>query len=334
MKVVIPPGRSGDILATIAIGAEYFDAWEQHALPGWRDYCERHGLGLIAFDDDLIARDHTTWKKPTWQKLLIADAVAQRLPSVRSVCYLDTDILVNPTAPNIFDACRPDCIGLVSFRHNTPYPLEEALRRMVFLRHTHYSRSYPLDSSVFLSLERLYGFHGLPVQPDEACAGLIVFNVANHAALMKGWFAKYDRHIDSVTGGGDQTHVNFEIQNYGKVAWLDYRFQAMWTLEMAWKYPFLYARGAGNAPEVVRECIEASLFTNYFLHFAGSWYESEMWQVGGVLQSPALRDVFAAFGEYRAIPVTGEPVGVVKPSAADPSIARVPAATPLRQSHV
>jgi hypothetical protein len=311
MRVLIPPGRSGQILATIAIGASYYDVWHRHAMPGWRRYCTRHGLGLVAFDDDLIARDHPRWKKPTWQKLLVGNAVSQLLPSARQVCYLDTDILVNPTAPNIFDGWDPGTFGLISFRHNTPYPLESALRRMAFLRHTYYSSRYPLDSSLFISLQRLYEFHGLPPQKDEACAGVIVFDVANHAALMTEWFGKYDRTIQNITGGGDQTHVNWEIQNHGRVTWLDYRFQAMWTLEMPWKYPFLYDRERNSDPALVRQCIEASLFTNYFLHFAGSWHESDMWTVGGVLESPETLAVLEAFRTYEATPVTGEPVGSI-----------------------
>jgi len=311
MKVMIDPGPSGNVIATIAIGEAYYHAWESCALPTWRLYCERHGLGLVVADDDLIARDNPVWKKATWQKLLLADTLRRVAPAVTSVCYIDTDFLVNPWAPSIFDGYNPSRIGMVSFRHNTPYPLEAVLRRMAFLRHSQYSNSYPLDSSLFISLERLYAFHGLPAQPDEACAGLLVFNVTHHADVMRGWFGKYDQRIESVTGGGDQTHVNYEVQNAGLVQWLDYRFQAMWTLEMAWKYPFLY-ESRWNDPALVRACVEGSLFTNYFLHFAGSWHESDMWQVADVLGSPEVQARFAAFQAYEQTPVTGEPVGVIK----------------------
>jgi len=321
MRVLITPGKTGDVLATIAVGDRYYGRWHTHALPGWRRYCERHGLGLVVFDADLIPVDDPTWKKAQWQKLLIGDALARSLPAARNVCCLDTDILIAHAAPNIFDSYRPEAFGLVSFRRNTPYPLEPVLRRMAFLRHTYYTSKYPLDSSLFISLERLYDYHGLPPQDDEACTGVIVFNVANHAELMKDWFAKYDRHVQSITGGGEQTHVNFEIQNHGKVIWLDARFQAMWTLEMAWKYPFLYDRDRYGDPQLIRACIEASLFTNYFLHFAGSWHESDMWTVGRVLESRSAQSTFEAFREYEQTPVSGEPVGVKnsKESATNPT---------------
>ena len=126
-------------------------------------------------------------------------------------------------------------------------------------------------------------------QNDLFCAGLFVFNVLEYHSIMKEWFMKYSRDVSTITGGGDQPIMNFEIQNYGKVNWLEYKFQSLWLYEMAWKYPFLYQnRGFDNG--IIKQCVEASLFTNYFLHFAGSWYESEMWKIDGILQSNEMQN--------------------------------------------
>ena len=71
-------------------------------------------------------------------------------------------------------------------------------------------------------------------------------------------------------------HKNVFYIKYNKISWLDFRFQVMWLLEIAWKYPFLYKlRKKKN--DIITDCIEASLSTSFFLHFAGSWYESNMW---------------------------------------------------------
>lgn len=312
MKVVIRPGQSGNVLATIAIGETYYRTWYKHAFPNWQRYCERHGLGLVAFDSDLIRQDDPFWKKPTWQKMLMGKVLRSELPSVCNVCYLDTDVLVNHTAPNVFDAWDSATVGLVSLRRNLPYPYEQVLRRVAFLRNKFYDSQYPLDSALFISLENLYQYHGLPVQEDEACAGMFVFNVEHHADLMSAAFMKYDRTLQSITGGGDQTHFNYEIQSSAKVSWLDYRYQAIWLFEMAWKYPFLYDYGRNNK-ELINECVEAALFSNYFLHFAGSWHESEMWKVGGVLASQHKREKFQGYAEYLKVPVTGQPVGQIIP---------------------
>lgn len=312
IQVLIDPGETGNVIATVAIGKPCFSAWMEYAFPTWKRYCERHDLGLIAFDDHLVPEDSKIWKKPTWQKLLVGQHVRREFPDIVNVCNLDTDILINYTAPNVFDSYDPDTIGLVSLRSNLPYPHDQVLRRLAFLRNRHYDKDYPLDSALFISLDRLYGMHGLPRQEDETCTGFIMFNVSNHSDIMSEWFGKYDRHLISITGGGEQTHVNYEMQNWGKISWLDYRFQAQWTYEMAWKYPFLYRAGPGQE-ELVRECIEASLFTNYFLHFAGAWHESEMWTAVGVLDRAESREAFEGFREYEQVPLTGEPVGAIKP---------------------
>ena len=313
MKVILPLGRTRDLIATIAIGQAYYSDWEKYALPSWTEYCHNNGLGLVVFDRGLISADEIKWKKATWQKLLIGETLISSGIDANNVCYLDSDILINPFAPNIFNNYDSTTIGLTSKRKNLPFPLEEVLRRIAFLRHNCYDKKYPLDSALFMSLEQLYGYHGLKVQEDEACMGLIVFNVDNHSKLMHSWFDKYDRTVRSLTNGGDQTHTNFEILNWGKVSWFDYRFQAIWVYEMAWKYPFLYDYGRENKP-LIRKCVEAALHQNYFLHFAGSWHESNFWKLGDFLSSDIEKKKLENYHKYLQNPVTGMSVGMVKPN--------------------
>lgn len=311
MKMILEPGISGNFLSTIAIGGAYYDLWEKKALPSWLLYCRRHDLGLIVFNQDLIDEGEASWKKATWQKMLIGEHLLQAGIRVKNICYLDTDILINPTSPNIFDGYDETSIGLTSIRKNLPYPYDEVLRRLAFLRHTFYDSEYPLDSALFMSLEQLYGFHGMETQPDEACMGLIVFNAANHSRLMRGWFDKYDRSVKSVTNGGDQTHINYEIQRSCKVSWLDYRFQAIWVFEMAWKYPFLYE--ARDSQQLIDACIEASMYGNYFLHFAGAWHESDMWKSANCLIDAERLCLLEKYETYRNSPVKGVARGFIKP---------------------
>ncbi|MDC0229387.1 hypothetical protein OAK48_00280 [Deltaproteobacteria bacterium] len=312
MKIIIPPSESQCVIATIAIGKSFFADWEKYAKPLWEKYCKRHQLGLIVFDHDLIGKETPLWKKPTWQTTLIGNTLKIKLPSVKNVCVLDADILINPFSPNVFDFYDHKSIGLVSLRKNLPYPYENTIRRLAFLRNRYYDADYPLDSALFISVEDLYKFHGISAQEDEACSGFFIFNVEMHSEFLKSIFEKYDKNIESITGGGEQTHFNYEIQKNCKISWLDYRFQAIWVFEMAWKYPFLYDYGR-NKNELIKECIEASIFTNYFLHFAGSWFEGDMWKVGGVLESKNMLNQFDEFEKYLKMPVTGQPRGQIKP---------------------
>ena len=312
MKVLIPPGKSGNVLATIAIGEQYLQPFMKYAYHTWEMYCRRHDLGLILFDDDLISPDHPKWKKATWQKYLIGDVVSKSGLPVNNVCYLDTDILVSPLAPNIFDQHRDDKITLVSQWFNLPHERVEILRRIAFLRNRFFSSEYPLDSLLFASLDQLFDYSSLPVQPNYACAGLFAFNVGKFKGSMSEFFLRYYSSIFTPSSGGDELYFNFFAQSNGFDHWIDYQYQALWIYEISMNYPFLYESG-GADPALMKKCIEASLFSNYFLHFAGSWHESKMWEQIKVFDTPESLEMFSAFSDYMKIPVYGKPLGAIKP---------------------
>lgn len=304
--------NSGNYIVSICIGLKYFTEWENYASPGWKAYVKRHDLGLIVFDDDLISSTSTYWKKATWQKMLIGFILADSRLEVNNVLYLDSDILISPLAPNIFDDYNSSCIAVVSQVKNLPQPLHLTLRRLAFLRHTHLSNNYPLDSALFMTIPDIFKYHSLPIKDDYFCAGMFVFNIANHSKLMESWFMKYTSDIITITGGGDEAHMNYEIQSFTKVEWLPYEFQALWIYECAWRYPFLFSYGI-NDNDLIRACIRSSLYVNHFLHFAGSWNECEMWKLDSIFSPSDLNEI-NDYQSYLKTPVTGGPVGIIKPS--------------------
>ena len=277
MKILHYPKKSKNYIATITIGKKYYLNWKKYAYPSWIEYCKTYDLGLLVFIVNLISMDNPKWKKPTWQKLLIGSKIKKNNTNIENVCYLDSDILVNYfIAPNVFKNYIKKNIGLVSQWRNLPYPYHDVMRRIAFNRHYYYSNKYPLDSSIFMTPKQIFKYHKLKTFDEYACMGFIMFNVKNHSELMKTWFYKYNSNVKTLTGGGDEPILNYEFLKYNKISWLDFRFQVMWLLEIAWKYPFLYKlRKKKN--DIITDCIEASLSTSFFLHFAGSWYESNMW---------------------------------------------------------
>jgi hypothetical protein len=307
-----PSGQGKNYLCTIAIGDEFLKTWEKFALRLWQEYADSHDLGIIVFTAGLISEKSSVWKKATWQKFLVP-TIIRKTEEIENICYLDTDILVNPVAPNIFERFNSDQVGLVSVRTRLPYDFELVNRLLAFYRNRYYSSDYPLDSALFIKLEDLYTYHNLAPVSDEACAGVFLVNVENQHHQMKKIFEKYPRNVESVTGGGDQTHFNYEIQTNFSVQWFEYRFQAIWPFEMATKYPFLYHYGRRN-PELIKQCVEASLLSNYFLHFPGSWYESDMWKIEDVFQDGETIERVSMFREYLQMSVTGVPRGTIKPS--------------------
>lgn len=298
-------------LVTIAIGNKVYNDWKKFSFPLWKKYCQKNKIGLIVIKKDLIEKNNKYWKKATWQKMLIGDYIQSCKIKIKNLCYLDTDILINPNSPSIFKFHDEKKISLISESFNLPYNLNHARRRVSFLRNKYYSKNYPLDSSLFMSIKQKYLYHKLKPQKDYACAGVIVFNVFYFAKLMKSWFYKYNKKIKTLTGGGDEPIYNYEIFNSKKVKLLDYKFQALWFYEMAVNYPFLYLL-KDKKNRVLKDCIEATLLNNYFLHFPGSWYEGQMWKIKDFLNNKSAIQSDKYF-KYSLKKVYGKPIGRVLP---------------------
>ena len=308
IEIVRELGSSRNAIVTIAIGDRYYKEWKEYAKPSWLLYCERYDLGLFVVKKGLIKKEHKSWKKPTWQKLLIGSSVKNMDININNICYLDTDIIINPLSPNIFHYHDNESISLVSLRTDLPFSYDKTLKKIAFYRNRKISSDYPLDSALFISLKDLYKYHDLSPQVNEACMGLIVFHVDNFYKIMESWFYKYDKEVFSITNGGDQTHLNYEIQNYGKVKWLDYKFQALWVYEMSNYYPFLYKEKCNSSLKT--DCINVSIFQNYFLHFPGLWIEGEMWKDCEILNNDIYNEYNELFRYYDVI-TTGVPKGTI-----------------------
>lgn len=144
--------------------------------------------------------------------------------------------------------------------------------------------------------------------------GLIIFNPHKFSGIMKRWFLKYDRSVSSITNGGDQTHLNYEIQNASLANWIEYSYQAIWVYEMAWYYPELYLASKGNEiKKRVTNAIESTLYRHDFLHFAGSWNESKMLKVASPFIDNMTRRDLSDYMQYLSMPVSGQPVGYLRP---------------------
>ncbi len=303
-------GPSGNALVTIAIGKKTFKDWEENALELWLNYCQRWDLGLICIIDNLIDESSIFWKKPTWQKLLIPAHLLEVYPNVKRVCYLDTDILISPIAQDVFHHVPFGQVGLVSMYKSLPYERKDTLDRISYFRNITSGGQYPLDSSLYISLNDLYEYHNLNPMDDYACMGLIVFDLNNpKIELFSRYFELYKRDVSSITNGGDQTHLNFHIQSDFEICWLDYKWQALWSYEAANKYSGAFWTESYTSG---MQDIACSLSTNFFLHFAGSWPESQIWKDAKSLRLNQIFKSLLGFEESKKLMRFGKPVGSVK----------------------
>ncbi len=284
---ILKQSESLNYIVTIAIGDQFYQEWADYILPSWLLYCEKYSLGLVVLEKELIERSHPKWKKATWQKLLIGRAFVKNDIDVNNICFLDADILVNPFSPNVFDYHDDDKISVVS-QTKTSFEYFKVLKKIAFHRNRYLSSDYPLDSALFMSKEKYYKYHDLAPQQDIFCAGFFIFNVNIFSDIMEKWFLKYPSNVETLTNGGDEPILNYEFQNYGKIKWLDCKFQAIWSYEMAEKYPFLYQDMENK--ELVKKCVKASLQQNYFLHFAGKW-EGDAYKDSNIMSNDFLAEL-------------------------------------------
>ena len=133
IEIIRKSKTSGNYIVTTAVGEKYLNSWKKNALPLWEKYAKKYDLGILLVSEELISRDSTKWKKIHWQKLLILSELEAHFDFVINMCLLDSDILINPFSPNIFDYYEEDSVGLISQINNLPYPHHDCLKEFLFI---------------------------------------------------------------------------------------------------------------------------------------------------------------------------------------------------------
>lgn len=301
--------KSQNYFCTLNIGKKYYDNYIKYSYPFFRSYCKKNDIGIFVITKDLISDKSVYWKNASWQKLLAPKMLLEKYPKIKNICMIDSDVLINNEAPNIFNYHKKNFISVVSLRTNMPYDWENTTRLMAFLRNKFYSKKYPLDSALNISIKDLYKYNKLQPQKHLFCAGIYVVSKIYFDQFYK-FFFNYKKNIRTITGGGEQTHFNYFVQKNFKTNILNYKFHAQWTYEMANYYSFLYTKNFKKNSNVISACIENSLKNNYFLHFAGSWDEGLMWKTK--LNFFLGKDFLNKFKIYKKSKLKRKPVGLIK----------------------
>jgi hypothetical protein len=120
-------------LVTLAIGEEYHSTFKSKCHRSWETYANNIGCDLLVITDPLDTSDRAKSRSPAWQKLLVFSQPA--LLEYDSVCYADSDIIINPSAPDIFTETRPNSVGIVRSGHPSELPIFEILADSEAQRH-------------------------------------------------------------------------------------------------------------------------------------------------------------------------------------------------------
>lgn len=301
--------KSNSAIITLALGNKHYNEWEKFSKPSLIKYCQNHKINLYVQTESLDLSER--YNKATWQKLLLPKEIQNKFPSITRYCYLDTDIIANPFANNIFDDFKENKLSLVSQFSNLPFDLNKIQKNISFYRHNYYDDSYPLDSAIFMTPEQIYKYHKLTPQEDYACAGLYMSDIDYSADILTEIFFKYNQETETLTGG-DEPIFNYELQNNFSINWIPYKYQAIWNFEMADKLTYLYKRNFHNQ-ELINFSLMTTLSNYVFLHFAGSWYEKDIWKINTLFQENLLLEEMQRKQKYMQKKVTGFPAGLIKP---------------------
>ena len=274
MHIIHKPKKYKNIICTIAIGDKYFNEWKKFSQRSWKKYCEKYQIMLIVFSKPI--RESYSQHTVNWDKLLVGSYLLKKKIFCENICFLDADILINYIdAPDVFKYHKKNTISLVSKTRNLQFKLDEIKRFISFNRRKYFSKKYPLNSAILMNHKEIYLTSNLKPQYDYAATGFYIFNQKKYSEFFKNIFIKYENFKAKIAH--EETFTNYELLSKCKINWVDYRFQAIWIYEVAYRYGFLYKFYKNK--KIVKSCIEDCLRKNYFLHFAGKWHESQMYKI-------------------------------------------------------
>ena len=302
--------NSDKAIVTLALGNSHYQDWLNYSKPSLVKYCENNNLNLMIQTESMD--NSMRYEKATWQKLLLPNQLLIEHPRIKSYCYVDTDVIANPYAPSIFEVHKKNTVSLVSQFKNLPFPLNSVLRKIAFNRHYYYDSGYPLDSALFMTSNEIYEHHGLPTMPDYACAGVYMSDVEYSAEKLRSIYQLNDQTTYTLTGG-DEPVFNYELQRNFVINWIEYKYQAIWNFEMAYRAEYLY-KSTTTSVDAINQTLKNVLSDLVFLHFAGSWHEKSIWKENKIFQSTQLLEEMQRYQVYLQQEVQGKPVGIIRPN--------------------
>lgn len=269
-------------ICTLVLGHSYIDMFNRYCRKDWQKYADKYGFDLQIFDTPLDNSERAQSRSPAWQKCLIP--LQQKLQQYEQLVWIDSDILINPNAPDITEGVQEDQVGAVD-QYAIPNPEDAEL----WLK-----RSYSeLDKKGVPYIKNLTGkdFHenyGITSPFNTVVqTGVMVFSPKFHKQTFKFVYDQYEDKGDP-QWNYEMRPLSHELQKNHTIYWLNPKFNMIWSKLKNNLYPFLSDKSfefistglfKKYKNEIIRKklfkaIINQSLENNYFLHFSGS--SSEM----------------------------------------------------------
>lgn len=235
-----------EAIVTMTVGPEHSERWERFCEANWRAYADRHGYDLIRLERPLDDSRRAAGRSPSWQKLLVLSQPFAR--DYERIVWVDSDILFGLEAPAVTGEVPVELVGAVD-ELATPTP---ELRDYI----------HPAGSG------RFYAAAGLPESFDQIVqGGLLVLSPEHHRELLERVYA-YDDPGPRLNY--EMRPLSYELIRSGKVHWLDTRFNLLWGLYKAHRFPELLRYWKHPSASAA---LDDALREVWGVHFAGATHE-------------------------------------------------------------
>jgi hypothetical protein len=274
-------------LVTLTVGDRYILNYKKYSYDSWVKYAQNNNLDLVVIENVIDESQRAQSRSPAWQKCLITSH--EDVKKYDQVAWIDSDILINPASPNVFENVPIEMIGAVD-AYATPNREDARIsserlsefwskKGVDFVNDTTatgYHKSYGLDGN-FQSIVQ---------------TGVLVLTPKYHTSLLEHVYNNYEDK-----GGGHWNYemrpLSYEILKNNMAHWLNPKFNMPWPYIKQFIYPFLnntsdlnnmsdnyihksinkVLRKSGliakSSSSLESKCATTAFLNNYFLHFAG-----------------------------------------------------------------
>lgn len=259
-------------IVTLVLGQKIADTFRVHFYPGWREYADRHDLGLVVVNCGLDASPRGLSRSPAWQKLLVHNVPEAR--AFERLAWVDADVMIRPDAPNIFTAVPEGKVGAVD-DFATPTEVDHDLvMRELYRRWDRQGVKYISNRTA----TEYYANYGIECHLTSVVqTGVLVYEPLTHGPLFENVYSTYEEGAHCSLNH-EMRPLSYELLKAQAVHWLDPKFNMQWSYWRELHYPFLGEGdprpfgalfGSRSDERLRRRCVMTALRNNYFIHFAG-----------------------------------------------------------------